>query len=234
MTGDAGITTIKSAQARRVIAKRVGMPNGHSNKGFTLLELVISLTIVAVIVVIIFGALRIGVRAWEKGEKDVEIRQKQRIVLDLIKRQLASTCVSEVWGRDQQLAALKGDDKSIEFVSQVPLTPGNRFGTVYVKYAAKREKGGEKEHLIFYEKNVALSGKKFGAGYPADDDFSELLSGVKSIVFEYLKERPDEAASTWQKSWDPAVDKGVPRAVRVTLDQNDEKAPIYVIAGAGK
>lgn len=204
------------------------------NRGFTLLELVISLTIVAVIVVIIFGALRIGVRAWEKGEKDVDSRQKQRIVLDLIRRQLASTCVNGVWRRDQQLVSLKGDDKSIEFVSQIPLTPGNRFGTVHVKYSVKREKEGEKVQLTFYERNVALSDKKFGAVNQDDGDFSELLSGMKSIVFEYLKEQPDEAASKWQKSWDPAVDKGGPRAVRVTIEENDEKVPIYVIAGAGE
>ncbi|MHB9098526.1 MAG: PulJ/GspJ family protein [Syntrophales bacterium] len=209
------------------------MLNGHS-RGFTLLELLISLTIVAVMVVIIFGALRIGIRAWEKGERDVDSRQRQRIVLDLIKRQLASTTVSEVWGRDQQLVSLKGDSKSIEFVSQIPITPGNRFGTVYVKYFVNREKEGEKEHLTFYEKNVALPDKKIGAGNQGDGDFAELLSGMKSIVFEYLKERPGETASLWQKSWDPEVDKGVPRAVRVTIEENDEKAPIYVIAGAGE
>jgi general secretion pathway protein J len=207
------------------------MLNGHS-KGFTLLELLIALTIVAVIVVITFGALRIGIRAWEKGEKDVDIRQRQRIVLDLIKRQLASTCVSDVWGRDQQRVSLKGDNKSIAFVSHIPMAPGNRFGLVYVQYAVKQEKQGDKEHLTFYEKNIALPDK--GAGNPDEGDFSELLPGMKSIVFEYLKNRPGEEVSLWQKSWDPAVDKGVPRAVRVKFDENDEKTPIYVIAGAGE
>jgi general secretion pathway protein J len=190
--------------------------------------------VVAVMVVIIFGALRISIRAWEKGEKDVDIRQRQRIVLDLIKRQLASTCVSDVLIGDQQLVSLKGDSKSIEFVSHIPITSGNRFGLVYVQYTVKQEKEGNKEHLSFYEKNISLPDKKIGAGNPDEVDFSELISGMKSIVFEYLKERPEEAASIWQKSWDPAVDKGVPRAVRVTLEENDEKAPIYVIAGAGK
>ena len=209
------------------------MLSGNS-RGFTLLELLIALTIVAVIVVIIFGALRISIRAWEKGEKDVDIRQRQRIVLDLIKRQLASTCVSDVLIGDQKLISLKGDSKSIEFVSHIPITSGNRFGLVYVQYTVKQEKEGNKEHLSFYEKNISLPDKKIGAGNPDEVDFSELISGMKSIVFEYLKERPEEAASIWQKSWDPAVDKGVPRAVRVTLEENDEKAPIYVIAGAGK
>ena len=208
------------------------MLNGHS-KGFTLLELMIAITITAVIVVIIFGALRISIRAWEKGEKDVDTRQRQRIVLDLIKRQLASTCVSEAWGKDRQLVSLKGDNKSIEFVSHIPMVPGNRFGLVYVQYAVKQDKDKLKEHLAFYEKNIALLDKKGDAVNPDESDFSELLPGMKSIVFEYLKERPDEEASPWQNSWDPSVDKGVPRAVRITIEENDEKTPIYMIAGAG-
>ncbi len=153
---------IKFGQARKVKE----MSNGKSSRGFTLLELMIALTIVAMIVVIIFGALRIGIRAWEKGERDVDSRQRQRIVLDLIKRQLTSTSVSEVWGMDQQLVSLTGDSKSIDFVSHIPMTPGNRLGLVYVKYAVRREKEGNKEHLTFYEKNVVLLDKKIGAGNP--------------------------------------------------------------------
>ena len=223
---------IKSGQTRWLKITKVKTLKDQ-DRGFTLLELVISLTIVTVIVVIVFGALRIGIRAWEKGERDVDIRQRQRIVLDLIKRQLASTCVGDVWAKDQQMVPLKGDSKSIEFVSQIPLTPGRPFGMVFVKYAVKREKSGDREQLAFYERNVALPGKR-GADSPEEGDFFELMSGMKSMVFEYLKERPGEAASTWQNSWDPQVDAGIPRAVRITLEEDDEKVPIYVIAGPGE
>ena len=200
------------------------------DRGFTLLELLISLTIVAVIVVIVFGALRTGIRAWEKGEKDVEARQRQRIVLDLIKRQLASICVSEAGGGDQHLIPLKGDNKSIEFVSCIPMAPGNRFGRVFVKYTVQSENGGNKEHLTFYEKNIVLPNRDIVVDDLDEDAFSELIPGMKSIEFEYLKDRPGEEASIWQETWDPAVDKGTPRAVRVTLRENVEKVPIYVIA----
>lgn len=211
------------------------MLSGHDSRGFTLLELLISLTILAVIVVIIFGALRIGIRAWEKGERDVDVRQRQRIVLDLIKRQLASTAVNDVWGRDQQRALLKGDSKSIEFVSHIPLKPGNRFGTVYVRYSVRQENEGDQEQLVFHEQYTALPDKQTGAGNLDEGDFTELIAGMKSIEFEYLKDQQDEKASLWQKSWDPAVDKGVPRAVRVTLTENiDGKPPVYLIAGAGE
>ncbi len=201
-----------------------------TNKGFTLLELLISLTILGVIVVIIFGAFRIGVRAWEKGEKDVESRQRQRIVLDLIKHQLASICLREVKDASQQPLLLKGDNKSIEFVSHIPMAPGNKFGMVYVKYLVKPEDGGERERLTFWEKNIVLLNKETDMSHLHEDDFFELFPGVQSIAFEYLKGGTDEETSQWQETWDQAIDEGFPRAIRVILMEDVEKAPIYVIA----
>ncbi len=202
----------------------------NANKGFTLLELLISLTILGVIVVIIFGAFRIGIRAWEKGEKDVESRQRQRIVLDLIKRQLASICLSEVKDASQQPLLLKGDNKSIEFVSHIPMAPGNKFGTVYVKYVVKPKDGGKRERLTFWEKNIVLLDKETDMNDLHEDDFFELFPGVQSIAFEYLKGGTDEETSQWQETWDQAIDEGFPRAIRVILMEDVEKAPIYVIA----
>ena len=223
------VTPVKLRQSHR----KKGVLNSRS-RGFTLLELLISLTIVAMIVVIMFGALRIGIRAWEKGEKEVDMRQKQRIVLDLLKRQLASISMADVRNPDQQPILFKGDSKSVEFVSYIPLTPGSRRGLVYVKYAVSHETGDDRESLAFYERSVASPDNKTVLGEPDEADFSELLSGMKSIVFEYLKTLPEEEESPWQESWDTAVEKGIPRAIRITLRENDTKAPFYVIAAAGR
>ncbi len=204
-------------------------------KGFTLLELMIATTITAVIVVIIFGALRIGIRAWEKGERDVDGRQMQRVALEMVRRQLASVSATEAWGSERQPITLKGDDKSIEFISNIPMTPGSPYGPVYVRYAVKPDKNDGKVSLVFYEKNFAFLDKmKMEADKPDEDAFAALLSGMQSIVFEYLRVRPDEEASPWQKSWDPAVDKGVPRAVRITVAGDDATPPLYVIAAAAE
>ena len=203
------------------------------NKGFTLLELLISLTILGVIVVIMFGAFRIGVRAWEKGEKDVESRQRQRIVLDLMKRQLASTCLREVKDPGQQPLLLQGDNKSIAFVSHIPMAPGNRFGTVYVKYVVKPEDGGKRERLTFCEKNIVLLKEGTDTGDLCEDDFFDLFPGIQSIAFEYLKGQIDGETSQWQQTWDQAMDEGLPRAIRVILKEDVETPPIYVIARIG-
>ena len=209
-------------------------PAHKASKGFTLLELMIALAIVGLIVVIIFGSLRIGVRAWEKGEKDVASRQRERIVLDLIKRQLASICLQPVMSEGQQPFFLKGDNKAMEYVSQIPIVPGNEFGMVYVKYVVQQEKGDDRERLMFFEKNIALFDKKTDLDNLDEDAFLELFPAVQGIGFEYIKAQTGQETSEWQEAWDPETEKGFPRAVRIILRGDDEKAPIHVIARIDK
>lgn len=196
------------------------------NRGFTLLELLISLTILSLITLLVFGAFRIGIRAWEKGERNIDGRQRERIVLDLIKRQLASIPVDTVKG--EKALALKGDSKSVEFVSDIHLVPGDKFGMVYVKYRV--EEGGDSgEILSFSEKNVVMMMGKDADMDDSDDLFIELLRGA-GMVFEYLKNYTDEETPQWQESWNSEDDPGFPVAVRITLTRSDDDIPICVIA----
>jgi len=199
--------------------------------GFTLLELLISLTIMGLIVVVVFGAFRVGVRAWEKGEKDVEIHQRQRIVLNLVKSQLTSIFVHKVGSGSRKPFFLKGDKKSIEFLSYVSIAPGNRPGLVYVKYVVKPENEDEKERLVFYEKNFVPQDKekREDLGELDEGDFLTLISDVHSIGFEYLKGQGGEEILEWEETWDPDKDKGFPRAVMVTLMVDADTAPIKMI-----
>ena len=41
-------------------------------RGFTLLEVVVTLTIFGLIVLIVFGAFRLGLHAWDRGEQTRE------------------------------------------------------------------------------------------------------------------------------------------------------------------
>lgn len=202
--------------------------NFSISSGFTLLELLISLTIMGLIVVVVFGAFRVGIRAWEKGEKDVETHQRQRIVLNLIKRQLASIFVHKVGNGNRRPFFLKGDEKSMEFLSNTSIMPGNQSGLVYARYVVRPEDEGEKERLGFYEKNFALQDKEKMEDLN-EEDFFMLISDVHSIGFEYLKGQDGEEILEWEETWDPDKDKGFPRAVKVTLKVDADTAPIKMI-----
>ena len=199
----------------------------NGRNGFTLVELLISLTILSIILVIVLGAFRVGVRAWEKGEQDIDSNQRSRIVLDLVKQQLSSIVLKKITVNTQSFF-LKGDAKSLEFVSMLSLDPGNEFGSVYVKYVVK-EKEDQKESLAFYERNIVFMDKEFNPENLDDNDFHELISDAREVSFKYLKQPEEEKAYEWQETWDPEKDSGMPPAVKMILKKEEETAPITVI-----
>ncbi|MEW6077238.1 MAG: prepilin-type N-terminal cleavage/methylation domain-containing protein [Thermodesulfobacteriota bacterium] len=206
-----------------------------AGSGFTLLELMISMTILAMMVVILFGGFRVGVRAWEKGENDLDARQRQRIVLDLLRRQLASVCATEVLDPNGQEVLFRGGPRSMAFVSHVSLVPGSLNGLAYVTYAVDRDKsGGPAERLVFSETEVVQAGGTAAARNMDGAGYAELLSGAERIEFSYLKSRPDNREAPWQETWDPAVETAPPRAVRIMVKGSESRAPIYMIAAAGR
>lgn len=199
--------------------------------GFTLIELMISLTIVGLILVIIMASLRIGVRAWERGEKDTEAHQRQWIVLDLIKRQLASACPLEVKITDQTPFMLKGGDTSLDFVSCYPIASSERSGMVYIRYIVRKGDAEGKERLRFYEKNIAFIDKEKGIEDIDEEIFVDLIPEAEGIRFAYLKGADDDKDTPeWQEAWDPDKEKGLPLAVKVTFRKSNNNEPVYVIA----
>jgi len=202
-----------------------------NRQAFTLLELIISLTIIAVILVIIFGAFRISIRAWEKGEKDIDKQQRYRIVLNLIQRQLTSITYKKAIIDDQDRLILKGDNKSFEFTSHVSLKPENRFGIVYVKYKVV-EGENSNERLLAYEKNMVLFDKDFKFSDIDPDAFFELIPNAEGISFEYLKppELGLEEEPKWQDKWDLENDQGLPLAVKLMVVDEPEATPFVIIA----
>lgn len=208
------------------------------DRGSTLIELLISLTILGVILLIIMGAFRIGIRAWETGDRDVDAHQRQQMVFSILKRQLSSAVNQPVVMEDEKMEnetkkgekpfVFRGDEASMDFISAIPAVPGNMAGNVQVGYQVGAEAEGEGYFLEITEKNVFVQsgGKKTDAteeptAYP-------LLSGVHGIGFAYLKITPE--VSEWQAEWNPENDVGFPAAVRCILQMAADKAPITLIA----
>ena len=198
----------------------------YNISGFTLLELMLSLAILGVVMLIIFGALRIGTKAWEKGEKDVAMHQRQRAVLGLLSSQIASACIYNIKMEDDDAFYFKGSEGAMEFVSRTPIVPGTLTGVVYVKYEVGSGVDKGKRQLKFYEKDAGFL-KEEDLESQNDEDFLTLIPGVEDLQFEYLKE--EEEGTTWQTSWQPPETDGMPLAVKIILKQDEETAPVSLI-----
>jgi prepilin-type N-terminal cleavage/methylation domain-containing protein len=106
-----------------------------SRSGFTLLEVVLALTILAMLTAIVYAAFHVGIRAVEKGQGAVVAAQRTRAATDIMRRQLKSMfpypCDDPEEGWRMFFAVGKGDT-SIEFITTSGLLGGS--GLEYVKY----------------------------------------------------------------------------------------------------
>src|SRR5437867_2079247 len=91
--------------------------------GFTLIELVLALSILAIMITVLFGGLRMGLRAWQRGEDRAAILQRARSMAQLIEEALGGTYGYA--GLVEQGAAtpvifFKGQSERLSFVTVSP------------------------------------------------------------------------------------------------------------------
>ena len=191
--------------------------------GFTLLELIITFTILSLILVMIFGAMRLGSSSWERGEATAERYQRMRIVFNLLSQQLKSAFPYKVKAQkaEADYIAYRGEGDSLRFVSVFSLQARRPEGLVYVIYRVE-EKGAAGKTLKVFEKRVL--NKDFMEESPDDDKFLPLLEDLSDFKFEYFQEgESEEEAGEWLGSWDGKDKKELPREVRMTVQWKEKK-----------
>jgi len=183
--------------------------------GFTLIELLLALSILSIIIVVILGALRITVRAWEKGENVLSMQQRSRTILDQLDRQLSSTLVLMSGQEEQPLVAFAGDSRSVEFTSNLPLISKVQFGPVHVRYVIETGPDGKKR-LLLYERHITVEDYLSEDQLNLDADAVVLTGGLEDLRFEYLGDVGNGPDLNWTPSWQSEELTKVPRAVRIT------------------
>jgi general secretion pathway protein J len=212
----------------------------HGNKeggaGFTLLEVTVTLTILGFILLIIFGAFRLGLSAWEKGETTREDYQKRRTVSQLISRQIKSTVPYKIKTQKSEgdYLAFEGKRDSLRFVSALSLKARQPEGFVYVIYEFK-EGRREEGQLILYEQRIL--NKDFFEVNPDEKLWVSLYEGISNIRFEYFREEDLSKNRTedWVEEWNAKEEKELPKALKMTITyksgkKEKEEIPLTILA----
>jgi general secretion pathway protein J len=228
-----GQERLKGRFRKRMVGARI---NVSLSSGFTLLEVIVTLTILGFVILMISGTFRLGLSSWEKGDSIKEDYQKVRMISQLVSRQLKSLVPYKIRTEKAEgnYLAFDGKAQSLRFVSAVPIKAKRPEGFVYVVYQFKDD-GDKKGRLVLYEQR-ALN-RDFFEDDLKEDSAVTLFGGIFQVRFEYYREANKEKSRTeeWVEEWNAKEEKELPKAVRMTVTywnerRKEEAPPITVLA----
>lgn len=201
-----------------------------NEKGFTLMELLISLAILSIIVVIALGGFRMGVQAWEKGEKDIHASSVKRIVVSLFQEQLSSLCTRKIRNHGKKPEYLTGDATSLRFITAKGLLPGHEEGLFAVEYQVEETESGKKRLGVREE---PVETRRLIVNTPQDEQAEEkqlypVLEYPGNLQFSFLESQSVDGY-TWVDEWKGESRAGFPLAVRLILASENGEKEIHLV-----
>lgn len=171
--------------------------------GFTLLELMISISMLVIIVVIIGGTMRLGSRSVAAGEKKIESLERMRASLNLIDAQIQSITPLTYVEDAVKKFYFKGERDLLQFSSNYSVWLGQR-GYVIAVYRVETDNYG-KQTLFLSENIIGLEAKRE----------TKLIESSDGIYFDYFIKEPTEEKGQWVEKW--ADENNIPDKIRLHL-----------------
>lgn len=175
-----------------------GRPARRDQRGVTLLEITITLTIVSLLALIVLQAFRLGSRSWERGERRAEAEQRIRVLSGILAQRLASLHPATAKVEGKPVLAFQGRSDQIFFYS-APDGQGVLPYSAMVKGQALFVEPGR--GLIVQESYPLVEGEVF---LDPRGSLTILEPKATRITFRYLSPpTPGETLPRWVETWDP-------------------------------
>ena len=182
-------------------ASRLPFPCTEHIRGFTLLEVLIALSLVSVIFAALYSTFFLSRKAVDAVDDSLLRLQESRAVLDVMKREIESA----LYERNKSYTVFKLEDEDCNGtqVSRITFTtfsPGHP-GLAKVEY-----------RVVEHEERLTLV-KSVNSAYArsADTRAAELIENLDSFAVEI------RFKGLWVKIWDSVLAKGIPEEIRVSI-----------------
>lgn len=186
--------------------------NGRAH-GFTLVEVMLALLLLAMLSAGIYGAIATSTRAVRSGDIAIERTNKLRVTQELLRRQVAQA-MAVPFDRDTtdgRVTNFRGERDRMMWVSPMPGYLG-RGGPHVQEIALERDGSGGS--LGF--RHAMLNGFELREGFPERPGPVVLLEGVVELRIAYRGAGPDGRLDDWVDDWDKGA--ALPLLVRVEVE----------------
>lgn len=170
------------------------MRSKQQQSGFTLLEVMIAMTLLSIMVTLLFSSLKVGAESWNKGENKIAEVNEKAVVYQFFKHHLPAT--RPLWddfSQEGRVFSFQGEHDKLQFVSVFPAS-ASRTGIQLFEVRLER---GEVGRIL-----VAL--KPF---YPLieeqawEQDDVVLLEKVEKFEIKYFDKQLPGSEGEWKNSW---------------------------------
>jgi general secretion pathway protein J len=200
-------------------------PSRRSEQGFTLLEIIVAVTLVAMLAVGLWAVLRISIRTWSKGTDFIDTNQRHRSIIDMVRKQIASAYnlmapLDPVLGT-APYPIFNGVETSFQFISLSSLQFQESPGLTLVTFEITQ---GSKGDYSLIEKESRYLGQLPDLLNPAiGERTTPILENLTSCLFEYFDPGNNDNPSQWIKEWDAMKIGRLPAAVSIAIISRDPR-----------
>ncbi|MGH8656076.1 MAG: prepilin-type N-terminal cleavage/methylation domain-containing protein [Gammaproteobacteria bacterium] len=176
--------------------------------GFTLLELLISVTLLALMATLITSGVKVASSSWDRAHARIEAAQEVRLIEQFIFRELSEARPLRVRLEDGKNSVFQGEPGRVAFTALLPTQQG--VGGLYrlALYVAPHARG---ERLVLSYRLYRPSTATAPRSQPARRRV--LLGALQQIAFDFYGLLESGSGSGWQPEWRHA--QRLPEMVRL-------------------
>jgi len=187
------------------------MQTDQKNTGFTLLEVMLAMTLLSIMVVLLFSSLKIGAESWNKGESKIAEVNEKAVVYQFFKRHLPS--IRPLWddfSDDERSFSFQGERDAFQFVSVFPVSAARKGLQLFKVAPDKSEKGVIKVILTpFYP---TLEEQQW------EPEEVVLLENVEEFEISYFGKEDSDSDGVWVDSWQEKEYLPALLKIKITLE----------------
>jgi general secretion pathway protein J len=182
------------------------MTRVRSAGGFTLVELIVALSIVGALLVVAFGGLRVAVASWHRADERIEAQQHTRSLNLTLARALGAAYPYRDARRQGETPVLlfKGEAGRVEFVTQASPFP-TPIPVAFTAIVIEMHDDGVRKALAVRQRILPNRDPFIDAPIVVED------ASVTAIELGYLGE------GGWQTEWDVEAENALPLAIKLTF-----------------
>jgi general secretion pathway protein J len=181
----------------------------RQSAGFTLLETILAITLLALMMAMIYAALTVGLRAWDAGDKRVTAASNWRTVEHFLRREMGQIFPTRWRGVATPYVAFEGEATRLRYVTTLNLDAALQNGATAGLQWAELTLDGDKLMLnrqAFDNQAQNFEGLLSASSTTPSQQTStiapvKLMDNITSLSIEYFGTDNDNTEPTWRTEW---------------------------------